>query len=620
MRICTFGALAVATTFAAVVSTASAQEIDTTLAARYQLAEAYTRAGQFERAIPLLEDLYAASPATHVFYEKLKEAYENVKRYEDAIRLVDTRIAIEEKPVVLVAQKARLIYLMGDEPAALETWAAAIALEPHQATAYRIVNQSMVEVRLFEQAVLVLERGRETLGETSLFRMDLAYLYSLTGRHAEAMAEYLGLLEESDRQLSFVRSRLARFVEQDGVLTASLPVAEEATRRAPLNRSFRELLGWLYIEADRFDEAFDTYRAIDRLEQEQGQVLFGFAEQAADAGAFNLATEAYREILTRYPDSPAAADAQYGFATMLVHQAEAVGERAIDESGQLRSAPRYEESRAAFRHFLEKYPTHPYYPEVLGRLGRLQLDVFFDLEGAEQSYAEVTALFADSEAADEAAFDRGRIALLRGDLEEAQLLFAKLVDRLRIGELAERARYELALLHFYRGEFESALTVAAPMNENTSTDVANDAIELKVTLIENRGPDSLDAPLRLYAQSALSLRRRQFSEALVALDSLIRGYAGHPLADEAHFSRAQALRQAGRREEAAQTLLEMPLLYPSSYLTDRSLFEAADLFEYEFGDEERALSLYTRILTEYPGSLLSPRVRERIRLLRGDGI
>jgi len=595
-----------------------AQDIDSTLAARFQLADTYLRAGQFDRAISLLEDLYAVSPSTYVVYEKLREAYENVKRYDDAIRLIDERIATEQLPVVLVSQKARLYFLMGDEPRALATWDEAIALEPDKATAYRVVYQTLVEVRLFEHAVEVLEKGRTALNDPALFRMDLAYLFNLTGRHAEAMTEYLGLIEESDRQLSFVRSRLGRFLDQDGVLQTSLPVVEEAVRKTPLNRSFRDLLGWLYLEADRYDDALTTYRAIDRLEQENGNVLFSFAQQAADAGAFGVASEAYREVLKRHPDSPAAADAQFGLGDMLQKQAEDLGERAVDDAGSRRPAPHYDEALAAYQHFLKTYPTHPYYPEVLGRLGRLQLDVFFDLPAAEQAYAEVTAIYANTEVADQAAFDIGRIALMRGDLDQARLVFAKLVERLRIGELAELARYELAMLHFYQGEFESALTISAPMNENTSTDIANDAIELKVVLIENKGPDSLNAPLRLYARSALALRQRHFDVALAALDSLLQNFGSHPLADEARFGRAQALRQAGRANDALAALLEFPLIHPTSHLTDRSLFEAADIYELELGQSDLAAAAYTRLLTDYPGSLLVPRARERIRFLRGD--
>ena len=605
--------------FSLISTPADAQQIDSTLVARYQLAESYLRAGQFDRAITLLEDLYETSPTTFVFYEKLKEAHESLKQYDEAIALVDARIKTESLPVQLTAEKARLMFLKGDENGAYTIWDEALNLSPQNANTYRVVYQSLYNVRLFERAVDVLERGRAALDSQELFQMDLAYLYSLTGDYAESMQEYIGLVEQNERQLSFVRSRLGRFVDQEGMLDKVIPVNEEAVRRAPLNRSFRELLGWLYLENEQYDAALDVYRAIDRLESESGNVLFTFAQQAADASAYETASKAFAEILERYPDSPAAPEAQVGVGEMHEQHARELAERAFDEKGNRISAPHFEASLEAYRIFLQKYPNHPYYPEVLQRIGRLQQDVFINLGAAESTLLEVLNNYPTSAASEQADYDLGRIAVMRGDLEKARLLFSRLVDRLRIGELAEKSRYELSLLHFYRGEFDAALTLSQVMNENTSTDVANDAIELKVLLVENRGPDSLDTPLKLYARASLLERQRAFEMAIASLDSLIFNAGNHPLIDDARFLKAATLRKIGRTDEALAALLEFPLIHPDSYLVDKSLFSAAEIYEIELRDDDLAVDTYSRLLSEYPGSLLATKARERIREIRGDG-
>ena len=478
----------------------------------------------------------------------------------------------------------------------------------------------MIEVRLFDKAVALLERGREQIGQKNLFQVDLAYLYSLTGAHEKAMTEYLGLLEENDRQLSYVRNRLNRFIEQENVVAESIPVVEEAVRIDPLNRAFRELLGWLYLEGDQFDKALDAYRAIDRLEKEQGAILFTFAEQAADASAYPVAAEAYSEVLTRYPDSPIAPDALKGTGRMMEKQAEENNERAFDSRGNRIEAPHYESALATYRQFLQDYPNHPYYPEILGRISRLQQDVFFDLGAAEATLGEVFEQFPNSPAAAEGQYDAGRIALMRGDLQRARIAFSRLEEELRLGELAEKARYELALLHFYSGEFDAAMSMSVILNENTSTDVANDAIALKVLLMENKGPDSLNTPLKKYAEASLLSRQRRYQQALVLLDSLLIQHGSHPLADDIRFMRAETLREIGQFEDALAALLEFRLIHPLSFLTDRSLYLAGQIYEVELGDKALAIETYSTLLDEYPGSLLSVATRTRIRALRGDGI
>lgn len=598
---------------------AGAQEIDSTQAARFQLADAFLRAGQFDRAISLLEDLYAGSPSNYAFYAKLAEALENVKRYDDVIDMVNDRLVAERTPE-LISDLARLYYLKDEEERAYTTWDEAIETAPENANTYRVVYQSLVEVRQFERAIEVLERARETTGKHDGFRSDLAYLYSLTGRHESAMEEYLALLNENERQLGFVRGRLSRFVEQEEALRSSIAVTARAVRQVPLNRSYRELLGWLYVEAKSFEQALEAYRAIDRLEQEDGQVLFNFAQMAGDAAAYDVASDAFQEILSRYPDAPSAPQALAGSGEMHERWAEKSRERAFDHRENRVNAPHFEKALEIYETFLKRHPSHPLYPTVLRRIGRLQQDVFIDLSSAEATLREVVSRYPQSTAADEAEFDLARLALMRGQIDEARLRFSRLGERLRTGELAEQARFRLAQLHFFAGEFDAAQTIVEVIDVNTSTDVSNDAIELKLLLMENRGPDSLDVPLRQFARAMLYDEQRRPQAALDTLDTMLAEHARHALADDARFLRANVLRKLGRSLEAHDAFAELPLMHPQSFLADRSLFAAAEIQEHELGNNEAAVELYSKLLSTYPGSLLAPEARARIRTLRGDGV
>lgn len=593
--------------------------VDSSQVARYTLAETYLRAGQFDRAIRLLEDLYADSPDTYVFFDKLLEAYESVKQYDDAIVLVEDRMDASPRTTQLMVEKARLQYLKGDEKAALATWNGVLDEgEEPSSSRYRTVYASMIDVRLFGEAARVLEQGRDAVGDPSLYRTELAYLYSLNGRHRPAAQEYEALLGDNQDKLSFVRNRLSRFMDQEGALDSTITVFDSAVQKEPLNRAYRELLGWLYLEHEDYGKALNAYRAIDRLEQEEGRILFYFARQAADAEAFEAASKAYDEILRRYPEAPVVPEARLGLGEMHRRWAEAVNERPYDTEGNRQSSPHYDTALEVYRTFLQEHSNHSSYPEVLRRIGHLQQDVFFNLGEAEATLQEVINRYPNSQAAQEARYDLGRIALIQGDLDGANLMFSRLVEELRLGELAERARYEMALVHFYRGEFETAQTLASAIDENTSTDVANDAIELKVLLTTNKGPDSLNVPLQLYAEASFKERQRQPQTAVQFADSLLSKHGRHPLADETRFLRARAMQESGQIKEALAAYQELPLIHPDSPYADRSLFAAARLQAHTLGAIDEAIETYTKLLSDYPGSLLVPDARKEIRRLRGD--
>ena len=601
---------------APVVDTAGQSQEDPQLA-RFRLAEALLRAGQFDQAIGLLEDLYADAPHNEAFYAKLKEGYENVKRYDEAAALVEARLA-HTRSATLLSDLARIRYLQGNEREAQATWEEAVATAPTDPNAWRVVYRSLVNVREFDRAVSMLEEARNATGKPDLFRVDLAWLCSISGRHDQAAEEYLALLRENEGHLDFVRSRMAAFMEDPEARAPSIAVVRDAVQTDPFYRVWRELLGWLYAEAEDFPRALDEYRAIDGLENGQGNRLFEFALAAADAGAWEAAAEAWREVLTQHPAAPAAPRTLAALGAMHTRRAEETGERAFDETGQRIPAPHYDEAFATYQAFLQQYPHHALYPDVLHRVGRLHQHVFLDTGAAEAVFRQAMATFPDTRAADRAAFDLAHIAIVQGQLEEARLRFNRLIERLRTGELAEQARFDLARIHLFAGEFDAALGLVDIIDAHTSTNVSNDAIELKILLLENRGPDSLDTPLRRYAAALLAQKQQRRLAALDSLDALLAAYPSHALADEARFLRGEMLLAGGRREEAFQAFAEIPLMHPASFLADRALFEAAGILSLDPGAREEAAATYRRLLSEYPGSLFADKARDRLRQLRGD--
>ena len=592
-------------------SSVSAQPRDSTELRRFQRADAYLRNDQPEKAIGLLEGLYEQSPDNASFYRKLKDAYESVKRYEDAIRLVEDRIQADGSPQLL-AEKARLLYQKGDEEAAARAWTAAIQRAPERRATYRVVYQSLVDVRRFRRAIEVLRTARSRLGNDGLFRVELAYLYGLDGQHREAMREYVALLEASPERLGLVRSRLQTFVEQGEGIEASTEVLRGAVEEHPLNAAYRELLAWLYMSTDDYEAAYDVYRALDRLQQSNGGRLYTFAQKAADADRFAVATTAFEAVLSRYPDAEVAPKARRALGDTYRRWAE---RNAPASALVADSSARYDSARAAYRSFLDAHPSHEAVPDVRADLGTLRLDVYRDFEAAQATLERVVSDHPSTTAADRARYDLGRLALMRGDLERARLLFSRLADRVRSGDLADRARFELALLPFYQGRFDAARSQAEASTADPSADVTNDAIELSVLVQENRGPDSLDTPLRHYATAKLRMRQHRYDDALARLDTLLRAHGRHALADQARFERARVHLARGDTAAARQSLQGLPRQHPRSPYADRSLFRLARLHEAQ-NQPERAIALYDRLLTQYPKSLLATDARSRLRSLR----
>jgi tetratricopeptide (TPR) repeat protein len=590
---------------------------------KFQLADAYIRAGQAKNAIPLLEDLLENNKQEYTFYDKLKEAYLAQKRFEDALRLVNDRLAMQpqtQAPQIYMIDKAAVLFKMGKEAESMSTYDATIASNPKDENLYRMVYYSLYRERLFDPGIRYLEAARTQLNNPKIFTNELAYSYGYSGKFEQAIAEYLNILTDSPQSISYVKIQLSQLDQQEGALPAFINGIERAIRTNPLNKEYRDLAAWLYLEAKDYRKALNANVAIDRLENQNGVTIYVFGLNAANAGYFEVAEEAYKIVMDQFADAPIAPNAFLALAQLAQKRGEAAREQVYDPSGKPQAAPNYQASIEAYQQFVNRYPQNGLMPQVLFEMGSLEKEPFMNLDRASALFMTLKNNFPNTQYAYQAEYELGDIAVLENNLPLALSNFQSLNSRLRLGELAEQSQYQLVLIEFYRGHFEFAEAMVKAIDMNTTTDVANDAIELKVVLHENRGPDSLDVPLKMYARAKLWERQHKFGDAMNAIDSLLVQFKDHELVDEANFMKAGLLRAQGQFIQALDLYKNVQLKGPKSYLADRSLFAIAEIYDLNLKDKTKAIEAYADVLTLYPGSMLLPEIRTRIRKLRGDAV
>ena len=576
------------------------------------LARRMIEAGQTGSAVNLLEDLLAENPRALPVYSRLLQAYEAARRFDDALALVDARIEMDGPSVFLLAQRGASLYKAGQPEAAMQAWDDALALDPDREQTYRTVSTSISSLRLFTEAADVLDRGRVHLGRDDLYLLERAHLYGLGGEYRTSASLYLDVLAAQPEAVGTVQARLARLVESAGALDGFDEAIRQSVSDDPFSLAFRQMEAWVALERQEYARALDATRAADRLARGDGATVFQFAQAALAADALDEADRALDHILERYPQGPLVAPSLLERARIAVARAEIAGESTAAGG----PTPLYDRARDALTQFTQDYPNRPETAEALRLLADLYLEVFRQPDEAEDTLNRLIASTYDAQTVGQARLDLGAVALQRGDLFEARDRFQSVEDRLRIGPQAEQARYELALIDFYEGFLFSALARAEAMDDNTAADVANDAVGLRLTLDENAGPDSTNRALRQYGRAALLHRRGMETQALATLDSLHADDPSHPLADEVLVLRAHALRALGQSEAALAALARIAAEHPRSYFLDRALFLSGEIHEFTLADPEAALRAYEQLLDRYPGSLLAPRARERLRALR----
>lgn len=590
---------------------------------RYRLAQSYERSGDFEAAVKIYRELYTKEPLNLVVMEALKRGLLQLKRYDDAIALIQQSLTSNPRDFNQLAQLGSIYIQKSDEKLAWEAWERAIAVEPKREITYRVVGNYIVQGRLFEKAIELYRRARIACADPTLFSNDIAYLYSIILKYPEATAEYISQIRQNPGQLGYVQSRISSYTGRPEGLEAAIRIVNDVTKSEPGNVSFQKLLAWLLMEGKQFDRAYVVYTSIDDMINAGGRELFQFAEHALKEKAFDVASRAYSDIIGHHPNFEYSPQAKFGYA------------RTLEELGALsdtlRRIPTYEKPITepstsyagvitAYNAVIMQYPRSEIAARSLLRIAIIRQERFFDLDAARSTLESIERSFSMyPQVFLEAKLRLGDVHLMLGDLQKAEEHYSSLAGQIPlVGEERERAALHLAELDYLRGKFNESVEKLKPLLQNTHADIANDAIALQIFVQENLKEH--EAALKEFAKADLLRRQRKLPQALAAFESVSASFPEAPLVAEAllHIGDIHArMLQPARAIASYERLVNE---FPESLSLDRALVNIGRTYENGLNDHAKAIAAYQSLLEKYPNSIYAGEARRRVRELRGDNI
>lgn len=591
---------------------------------RFKLAQSYERSGDFESAVRIYEELHKKDPANLIVIEALKRDYIQLKRYDDAIALIQKALSGNARDLNQLAQLGSILVQKSDEKGAWEAWEKALAIEPKRESTYRVVGNYIVQSRLFERAIEVYQRGRIACNDPLLFSNDIAYLYSVILKFPEATREYLTQIRQNSGQLGYVQSRISSFTGRADGLTAATTTVEEASKAEPENVSIQKLLAWLYMEGKQFDRAYSVYKTIDESTNANGRELFQFGEHALKEGAYGPASQAYHDIIGQKTKFEFLSLAKYGYARTL-EELDAQRDtlpKTVSQNGKpaTEATPLYNRAMTAYEAVVKEFPQTEIAARSMLRLAILKQEKFFDLDGAKNTLESIEKIYkAFPQVFMAAKLRLGDTHLALGNLATAEEQYSSLAAHQPVvGEEREKAALRLAELDYFRGRFKESLDKLKNLTRNSSADVANDAIALQIFIQENVKEN--EKALRDYAQADLLKRQLRLPESLQAFQAILKSYAGAPLIDETLMSIGDVEVRMHRFAEGIAAYERVVNEFPESLVMDRALMQIGLTYQGNLKETAKAIASYQSLLEKYPNSIYVSEARKRIRELRGDNI
>jgi len=584
---------------------------DTDRKTKLRLAQNLERAGEWEQAVAIYEELYKSDPMNFTFLNGLQRSYSQLKEYDKAIGIIQRWFVTHPRDIILLTTLGALYYDIGNEAAADSAWNSALSIDPHNVQTYRILSNEMMQHRLYEKCIRTYINGRKICKNESLFADELGTLYAALQQYVPATQEYIRLMKNNPDQLSSVQSRLNTIIFKPEALREILKTVKAEVKNEPDNIGLHRLYVWLLMEDKQYDSALEHYRIIDRLTNAGGSELYNFAQQLIQEHASRTAAKVFKEIIDHFDKSSVLPYARFGYARAL--------EEIDDEAGILEP-----ESQPAYRDAIQTYESiasaedHPDLAvQSLFRIGVIKFDKLFDLDGALDAFNKIRDLPNTMNILFDAEIKAGEIQTARNDLAKARKEF-EMIAKIPLVVYQEKAVFKLAELNYFETKFDSSLSLLKQFNTKLGTDITNDALQLQYFIQENI-TSSLPG-LTEFAKADLQMRQRNYSESLNRFQEIIKQYPNALLIDDAMMKIGELNLKLKLTKEAIAALRFIADSIQLSILKDKAQFRIAEIYENILHNKSQAITAYEKLLERFPNSLYAEQARKKIRLLRGDNL
>jgi tetratricopeptide (TPR) repeat protein len=466
-----------------------------------------------------------------------------------------------------------------------------------------------------DYAVKTYQKGKELLGGSYTFGMELASLYQSTGNFGNMINEYLDLLLHDDTQVPYVQSQFQTFLGDDADNTRHDLFRTTLLKKNQQNPDltiYSELLLWYSMQEKDFAQAFIQAKALDRRLNEGGQRLFNLARLSASNKDFDVAIEAYNYVIKKAKDPDL-------LLTSRVELLNTEFQKTTSTQGYKTETIRElgNKYRAALTELGRNVQTVPLVRDLA------HIEAFY-LDHSDSAIAMLDRVIAMKNiplsVLCESKLELADILLFSGDPWEATLLYSQVEKSFKNEPLGHEAKFRNAKLSFYIGEFEWAKTQLDILKAATSKLIANDAMALSLLISDNTDPDSSTVALGIYARADLLLFRNQDAKAIQTLDSIAIRFPGHSLSDDVLFKKAEISVKDGDYLNAAIYWKKVADDFPDDVLADDALFRLAGLYETVLNDKAKAMELYQNLMEKYPASVFVTDARKRFRILRNDPV
>ena len=560
------------------------------------LANQYYQSKEFGKAAELFEQLYS-NTKSEGYFNLYFDCLLGIPDYDKAEKAIKKGLRGNSTDSYWYLQWGFLKKTQGQMAESAKMYEKAISTLSENPTEYPNLANQFINRREYEYAEKVYLKARSGKNP-GIYNYELARVYYYMRNYDKMLGEYMEMMKQQESNLEIVKSNLQSVLsmDNDGEISTQLKtIVLKRIQQEPAILIYNRLLIWLFIQDKNFVAATRQAIALDKRTGKEDANVFDLANVSASNKYYDEAAKAYDYLIGKGKNAE-----YYNMASQQIMQMKY--DRFIDEGvldvarakelqnlfnqtfGTLGISVKTSALLIEYAHLLAFYLNQP--AEAIKTLTDGLTMPGINILEISAMKAELSDVYVDS-----------------GDLWEAVITYSQVIESNKANTLGDDVKFKKAKLGYYMGNFSWAKAQLDALRASTSKLIANDAMELSLFISENLESDSTATPLKIFARADLNLFRNNFSDALIALDSIRTLYPDNSLIDDVDFRKAGILQKQGKYEEASVLLNSIVKDHSWEMLADDALFQLATIYENKLNRKQEAMELFKKMLTDYPGSV-----------------
>lgn len=575
-----------------------------------QIANEYLLKGQKDKALSLYEQLAKKNENIQLIHGNYFNLLIDVGNFSQAEAYVERLIRRDDK--LSYRLDLGVVYVRSGDVTKADKYFKGLMKSLGDDT-YKLKTMSdyLAARNLIEYSILALQQARSASGNSTMYTLELANLYRISGKRDQMVEEYLNYVTLTPSNISYIKNLMQILLTKPEELESLEKLLYDRVQKNQNSEVYLDLLIWVNLQQKNFYGAFIQARAYDkRFKKEQSKTL-EIAQIALNNNDFDNADRSYSFVINEYPNTINELPARLG----LIQSREAKVKRSYPVN---RDSVKY--LITEYGKFRSSYPDHPNAYEAV--LSQSLLYAYY-LDQKDSAINNLNQLIVNNKVTPtlkaKAKIELGDIYLLKGEPWEATLLYSQVEKAQRETPLGYEAKLKNAKLSYFKGDFLLAQEHLDILKQATSREIANDAMELSMRIKENTTFDTTGAALKEYAAIELLLAQNKTDSAQARLNEFQNSdLITESIKDDVYWLDANLYLKRGEFEQAIALLQKIVTEFGDDILSDDAYFLEGEIFEKHLKNKDKAMEIYREFLNKYPGSVYAAEARKRYRMLRGD--